>query len=93
LQAGGPLEQRTYWAYSGYCDNPWVNMMITTLNILLGLALFSVFVVLMTGVVSLAVGGEFNRKYANKLMQLRVATQACAVALLALRFFLPRWIS
>jgi hypothetical protein len=52
------------------------------LNILLGLALLAVFLVLVTGLVGLASGGEFNRKYANKLMRLRVATQAFAVLVL-----------
>lgn len=52
------------------------------LNILLGLALIAVFLVLATGLVSFAAGGEFNRKYANKLMRLRVATQAFAVLVL-----------
>lgn len=68
-------------------------MVITILNILVGLSLVAVFAVLMTGVIGLAIGGEFNRKYSNKLMQLRVATQASAIALLALRFFLPNWLS
>ena len=65
--------------------------METVLHILLGLALVGVVAVLAPGVISLMVGGEFNRKYANKLMRLRVATQAFAVlvllALLLLRSF------
>jgi hypothetical protein len=63
----------------------------TILHILLGLALVGVLVVLATGVASFVIGGEFNRKYANKLMRLRVATQAFALlillALLLLRSF------
>ena len=59
-------------------------MMITILNVLVGVALFSVFAVLMTGVVGLAIGGEFNRKYANKLMQLRVAIQFAIILMLLL---------
>tara|TARA_R110000868_G_scaffold42479_8_gene143664 strand:- start:1276 stop:1488 length:213 start_codon:yes stop_codon:yes gene_type:complete len=59
-----------------------------TLNILLGVALVAVVLVLATGLVGFVAGGEFNRKYANKLMRLRVATQAFAVIiLLALLFF------
>jgi membrane protein implicated in regulation of membrane protease activity len=55
------------------------------LNILLIAAMVAVFIVLATGLVSFVAGGEFNRKYANKLMRLRVATQAFAVlTLLAL---------
>jgi len=55
------------------------------LNILLIAAMVAVFIVLATGLVSFVAGGEFNRKYANKLRRLRVATQAFAVlTLLAL---------
>ncbi|MBL8630939.1 MAG: HIG1 domain-containing protein [Rhodospirillaceae bacterium] len=60
-------------------------MIIVILNVLLALALFGVVAVLLTGVVGLAIGGEFNRKYANKLMRARVATQAAAVVILLLR--------
>ena len=57
----------------------------TCLNVLLIVALAAVVVVLATGMVSFVAGGEFNRKYANKLMRLAVATQAFAViAVLAL---------
>jgi hypothetical protein len=49
--------------------------------------------VLLTGVAAMAVGGEFNRKYSNKLMQLRVITQGTALAMLALRVFLPGWLA
>jgi hypothetical protein len=56
--------------------------METVLNILLGLALVGVVGVLATGLASFAAGGEFNRKYGNKLMRLRVATQAFAVIVL-----------
>jgi threonine/homoserine/homoserine lactone efflux protein len=45
-------------------------------------ACFSVLVVLMIGIFSFARGGEFNRKYANKIMRLRIITQAIAVVLI-----------
>jgi len=65
--------------------------METALNILLGLALVAVLLVLATGLVGFIRGGEFNRKYANKLMRLRVAAQGFALlvvlALLLLRQF------
>lgn len=51
-------------------------------TVLLGLALVAVLVVLATGLVAFIAGGEFNKKYANKIMRLRVATQAIAVLLL-----------
>ncbi len=57
-------------------------------NVLLGLTLVAVVGVLATGIVSFIAGGEFNRKYANKLMRARVATQALAVALLLLLFLM-----
>ncbi|MEX2518938.1 MAG: twin transmembrane helix small protein [Paracoccaceae bacterium] len=41
-----------------------------------------VLAVLMFGVFSFARGGEFNRKYANKIMRLRIITQAIAVVLI-----------
>ena len=53
--------------------------METVLNILLALAMVSVVGVLATGLAGFAMGGEFNRKYGNKLMRLRVAAQAFAV--------------
>ena len=56
--------------------------METLLHILLGLALVGVLAVLATGVAGFVIGGDFNRKYANKLMRLRVATQAFAVIVL-----------
>lgn len=62
--------------------------MESILRYLLGLALVAVVVVLATGLVSFIAGGEFNRKYANKLMRLRVATQAVAVLLLLILLLL-----
>ena len=56
--------------------------MESVFTILLGLALFAVLAVLVTGLVGFIAGGEFNRKYANKIMRLRVATQATAVIIL-----------
>ena len=41
-----------------------------------------VLLVLIAGIVSFARGGEFNRKYSNKIMRLRIVTQAIAVALI-----------
>ncbi len=56
---------------------------------ILGLMLLVV-VVLGVGVVSMARGGEFNRKYANKLMTMRVAIQGLALLILAIIFLLSR---
>jgi hypothetical protein len=45
-------------------------------------ALAAVGTVLALGIYSLFRGGEFGRSYSNKLMRLRVLTQAIAVAVL-----------
>lgn len=47
-------------------------------------ACLGVLVILMIGVGGFAKGGEFNRKYANKLMRLRLAAQFVAVILILL---------
>lgn len=49
---------------------------------LIPLALGAVTIVLALGIYSLYRGGDFGRSYSNKLMRLRVVTQAIAVALL-----------
>lgn len=58
------------------------------LKILIPIALLAVFAVLIVGVFAMARGGEFNAKYGNRLMQLRVIAQFVAVGLIALFFFL-----
>jgi hypothetical protein len=47
-------------------------------------AVLAVLVVLMIGLGSFTKGGEFNRKYSNKLMRYRIIAQAIAVALILL---------
>ncbi len=60
------------------------------MEVLLVVALVATLGVLGAGIVSMLRGGEFNRRYGNKLMQARVAMQAVAVALLALLFLMGR---
>ena len=43
-----------------------------------------VLVILMIGIGGFAKGGEFNKKYANKLMRLRIIAQALAVLVIVL---------
>ena len=57
--------------------------MTVALFVAMGLTL----VVLFTGLISMARGGEFNRKNANRLMRLRVAFQAIAIVLFLLLIF------
>ena len=51
---------------------------------LVGIAMAAVLAVLVFGVGSMFRGGAFNRKYANKLMRLRVLLQAVAILLFAI---------
>lgn len=57
------------------------------LAVLLALALGAVIVILIFGIIAMSRGGEFNRKYGNKLMRWRVAIQALAVILVLLFVF------
>lgn len=46
------------------------------------IAVLAVLAILMTGIGGFAKGGDFNRKYANKIMRLRIAAQFVAVILI-----------
>jgi hypothetical protein len=48
------------------------------------LACAAVLVILMTGIGGFARGGEFNKKYANKIMQLRIVAQFVAICVILL---------
>ncbi len=56
------------------------------LKTLLVIALVATLAVLAAGMVAMTRGGEFNRKYGNKLMRARVASQARAIAILLALF-------
>lgn len=47
-------------------------------------------IVLIIGVAGFARGGEFNQKYGNRLMQLRIVFQAVAILLVCAAIFLSR---
>ncbi|MEM6465085.1 MAG: twin transmembrane helix small protein [Pseudomonadota bacterium] len=53
-------------------------------------ACLAVVAVLMVGIGGFARGGEFNRKYANKIMRLRIALQAIAVVLILIFVYFQR---
>ena len=65
------------------------------LPFLLGAAVFATLIVLVIGVVSFAVNGQFYKKNANNLMRWRVILQGVALAVFALITFLsiapPEW--
>jgi len=62
-----------------------VNVMLATLTIIfMALTLLILFM----GIFTMASGGEFNQKYGNKMMVLRVVFQAITIGLLLLMFLL-----
>lgn len=61
--------------------------MNTFSTILILLACAAVLGVLVVGLIAMIKGGEFNKKYGNKMMQYRVYLQGLALALLALAYF------
>lgn len=61
-----------------------------TLLIVALIACFCVLGVLLFGVGSFARGGDFNRKYANKIMRARIIAQAIAVVVILLAVWASR---
>lgn len=61
---------------------------MSPLIILMFIFMALTFVALGLGLFGMATGGEFNKKYANKLMSLRVYMQGAAIGLLGLMFLL-----
>lgn len=59
---------------------------IAPILIIIGLIL--VFLVLVIGLVSMLTKGDFNKKYSNKLMRLRVITQGIIILIFALVFLI-----
>ncbi len=64
--------------------------MVAVFNTLVMIALAGTLLVLFAGVLAMDRGGEFNRKWGNKLMRARVATQGLAILLLLALFLLNR---
>ena len=62
----------------------------STFSILIPLAVLATFAILVVGVIVMLRGGQFNSKYSNKLMQLRVIAQLVAVLLIAAFFLLAK---
>ena len=56
--------------------------MMTAFYYVVVFAILAVLVVLMIGLGAFTSGGDFNRKYANKLMRYRIIAQAVAIALI-----------
>ena len=66
------------------------NMAQDPLFIIVLLAMAAVAIILMIGIGGFGRGGEFNRKYANKLMRLRIFAQFIAVLLILLFVYFAR---
>ena len=66
------------------------NMAQDPLFIVVILAMAAVAIILMIGIGGFGRGGEFNRKYANKLMRLRIFAQFIAVLLILLFVYFAR---
>ncbi len=66
-------------------------MTLQNAHVYIIIACLVVLVVLMIGLGGFAFGGSFNRKYANKIMRLRILLQAMAILLILLfvYFFEP----
>ena len=61
--------------------------MQTVIGYLLALSLIATLLVLVVGLIGMARGGEFNKKYNNIIMRARIGTQAFTV-LMFLAWFL-----
>lgn len=57
-------------------------------QIIVLIALLITLGILLTGVIGMTRGGEFNQKYGNKLMRMRVIAQFTALMLMLLLAFL-----
>ena len=66
------------------------NMAQDPLFIIVILAMAVVAIILMIGIGGFGRGGEFNRKYANKLMRLRIFAQFIAELLILLFVYFAR---
>ncbi|MDB3954611.1 twin transmembrane helix small protein [Alphaproteobacteria bacterium] len=58
------------------------------LPFIIAIVLIAVLIVLLIGIISMLKGGEFNKRWSNKLMRARVALQGLAVILILLAAYL-----
>ena len=57
-------------------------MILENAHIIIIVACLLVVIVLMIGLGGFAFGGDFNKKYANKIMRVRILLQAIAILLI-----------
>ena len=65
-------------------------MITDNAHILVIVVCLLVVIVLMIGLGGFAFGGEFNKKYSNKLMRLRILLQAMAILLIIFFVYFSR---
>ena len=58
------------------------------LPFIIAIVLIAVLIVLLIGIISMLKGGEFNKRWSNKLMRARVALQGLAVILILFAAYL-----
>ncbi|MBT6095375.1 MAG: HIG1 domain-containing protein [Rhodospirillaceae bacterium] len=61
--------------------------MQTVLPYLMGIAMFATLAVVMIGIISFAVHGNFYRRHSNNLMRLRVVFQGIALVIFGVLMF------
>jgi type III secretory pathway component EscT len=64
--------------------------MFYVLLVALGVCMLATLGIVFAGVIGATQQGDFNRKYGNKLMQLRVLMQAIAIAIFALVIYFTK---
>ena len=62
--------------------------MKSAVGVLVVVALIVTLLVLLSGVLGMLKGGEFNKKYSNVLMRARVGSQAVTILLMVLYYFI-----
>ena len=65
-------------------------MILENAQIFVIVACLLVVIVLMIGLGGFALGGDFNKKYANKIMRLRILLQAIAILLIIFFVYFSR---
>ena len=65
-------------------------MILENAHVIVIVACLLVLIVLMVGLGGFTFGGDFNRKYANKIMRLRILLQAIAILLIILFVYFSR---
>ena len=70
--------------------NDGFSMITENAHIFIMIACLLVVIVLMIGLGGFAFGGDFNKRYANKIMRLRILLQAIAILLIIIFVYFSR---